>query len=278
MQHEIDAQDAPLAPDGGVLQVGAPSLASSLDGARASADKRPMRSRILRWATVIVAITALAAVWVLIPFDEWLLQLVAWADGAGWVGGAGYIATYVGTTLALLPGFVLTLGAGFLYGPVVGTLIVSPASVLGATLAFVLGRRFFRDRIQRKIASQPRFAAIDRAVEKNAFKMILLLRLSPLVPFSLLNYALGLSNVRLSTYTLASFIGMLPGTFMYVYLGSLITNLSELATGTTPDGGASQGFLYWGGLVATVVGTVWITRVARKALAECVEESAEPAA
>ena len=219
----------------------------------------------------------LAAAWALVPFDEWLLQLVAWADRAGWVGAIGYVVTYVATTLALLPGFVLTLGAGFLYGPVVGTLLVSPASVTGATLAFVLGRKFFRARIQRKIASQPRFAAIDRAVEKKAFKMVLLLRLSPLVPFSLLNYALGLSNIRLSTYVVASFIGMLPGTFMYVYLGSLITNLSELATGATPDGGASQGVLYWGGLVATVGVTVWITRVARRALAECVEESAKTA-
>jgi uncharacterized membrane protein YdjX (TVP38/TMEM64 family) len=142
-----------------------------------------------------------------------------------------------------------------------------------------LGRRDgVRGDVQRKIATQPRFAAIDRAVAKNGFKMILLLRLSPLVPFSVLNYALGLSNVRFGTYVVASFLGMLPGTFMYVYLGSLITNVSELATGVAPDGGASQSILYWGGLIATVGVTIWITRIARKALAECVKQSAHEAA
>jgi uncharacterized membrane protein YdjX (TVP38/TMEM64 family) len=202
----------------------------------------------------------------LLPLDRWLLGLVEWIRGAGGVGVAVYALAYGLATVLLLPGSLLTLGAGFAYGPVAGTLLVSPVSVAAATAAFLLGRTFARDWIARRVQGSPRFRAIDEAVGTTGFRIVLLLRLSPVFPFNVLNYALGLTRVRARDYVLASFLGMRPGTFMYVYLGSLVTSAAELASGQAPDAGPWRQVLFYGGLLATVVVTVLITRTARRAL------------
>jgi len=166
-----------------------------------------------------------------------------------------------------LPGSVLTLGAGFAYGVAYGTAIVVVAANLGATLAFVLGRTVAREWVAGKVASNQRFTAIDRAVAERGRRIVLLTRLSPVFPFNLLNYAYGLTRVSLGDYVFGSAIGMLPGTVMYVYLGSLMKNLAELAAGQT-SGGAAQQIFFLAGLGVTIVVTVYVTRVARRALAE----------
>lgn len=225
------------------------------------------RARKLGATAALVVAVALAAWW--LPFDRWLLGLAAWIRGAGAVGVVAYSVVYVLATVLLLPGSVLTLAAGFAYGPLWGTLLISPVSVTAATLAFLLGRFVFRGWVSRRVEQDPRFRAIDKAVGENGFKIVLLLRLSPLFPFNLLNYALGVTGVPLGSYVLASFIGMLPGTFLYVYLGSLVTNASEITSGTARAGAAGQA-LYFAGLVATLAVTVIVTRVARKALREAI--------
>ncbi|MCI0402939.1 MAG: TVP38/TMEM64 family protein [Acidobacteria bacterium] len=226
---------------------------------------------------VLVAILALAAAY-LLPLGQWALRLVEWVRGAGATGVVIYFLVYISATVLLLPGSILTLGAGFVYGPIFGTLFVSPASVLGATLAFLLGRSVARGWIAARVARNPKFAAIDEAVGRDGFKIVLLLRLSPVFPFSLLNYALGLTRVRLRDYVLASVIGMLPGTFLYVYLGSLITNAAQLVSGQRPQGGMAQQALFWGGLVATALVTALITRTARRALDTALAQNTRPEA
>lgn len=223
-----------------------------------------------RYALAAAAMGALAAGVLLLPWSRWTLRLVEWIRAAGVVGVAFYVVAYVVATLLLLPGSVLTAGAGFAYGPVFGTLLVSPASVLAATLSFLLGRSVARGWVSRRIAKDPRFVAIDRAIGESGFKIVLLLRLSPIVPFNLLNYALGLTRVRLRDYVLASFLGMLPGTVLYVYLGSVVTSGSELLAGRSASGPWGQ-VLYWGGLVATIAATVLVTRIARRALRRALE-------
>src|SRR5690606_12700719 len=208
---------------------------------------------------------------VFLPIDRWALELVSYVQSAGALGVALFAVAYIFVTVLLLPGSLLTLGAGFAYGPLWGVLLASPVSVAAATLAFVLGRSFAREWVARRVARQPRFDAIDRAVGENGFKIVLLLRLSPFFPFNLLNYALGLTRVKLRTYVLASFLGMLPGTFLFVYLGSLVTRASELASGDRPEAGVWGQFLYWGGLVATLLVVVSVTRIARRALREALE-------
>ena len=226
--------------------------------------------RYLFLLLILVAVVTLAVVARgRVDLASALPAMVSYVRGAGAVGIVLFAAAYVVSAVALLPGAVLTLAAGFVYGPVLGLAIVSPVSVIAATCAFLLGRTVARDWIGRRVADQPRFAAVDEAVGRQGFKIVALLRLSPLFPFNLLNYALGLTRVRLRDYVLASWLGMLPGTALYVYLGSLVTNVGELLSGHATGGQpAAARWLYWAGLAATVAVAVLVTRTARLALAQ----------
>jgi uncharacterized membrane protein YdjX (TVP38/TMEM64 family) len=167
--------------------------------------------------------------------------------------------------VALVPGSLLTMVAGFAYGPITGLLVALPASVLAATTTFLLGRTVLRGWIERQIAQSARARALDRAIERNTFKLILLLRLSPVIPFNVINYALGLSKAHLGRYIAASFFGMLPGTWLYAYLGSLATTAGELSD-ASHGGGRERLVLTIGGLAATIVAVAFVTRAARRAL------------
>ncbi len=214
---------------------------------------------------VLVAVAVLA--FVFLPLKHWIAIFLAWIHGFGAAGAFVYALAYVLGTVFFFPGTALTAAAGLLYGPVVGVLIVSPASVAGATLAFLIGRYFARDWVKSKLANYPRFSAIDQAVEKRSFKVVLLLRLQPVfLPFAMLNYALGVTGVRLRDYVLASWLGMLPATILYVYLGSAVHNITDLTEGRFPETGMWGHLLFWGGLVATVALVVFAGRIARSAL------------
>lgn len=230
-----------------------------------------------RRVIVLLVLGALAAaVVVRFPVAEWAVALVAWIRSAGVPGALVFAVVYVAATVLMLPGSLLTLGAGLAYGPVIGTALVSPVSVAAATCAFLLGRTAAREWVARRIANAPRFAAVDHAVGREGFRIVLLLRLSPLFPFTLLNYALGLTRVRLRDFVVASWVGMLPGTVLYVYLGSLLTSATELAAGAArPDSSATR-LLYWGGLAATVAAAWLVTRTARRALDRSLRD-ADPA-
>ena len=222
--------------------------------------------RLRRWIPLAALAVGLVVAALTLPVNDWVLGLVEWVRAAGAAGVAVYAAVYVAATLLLLPGSVLTAGAGFAYGPLWGTLLVSPVSVLAASLAFVLGSTVARGWVARRMSAAPRFAAVDEAIGESGFKIVLLLRLSPLVPLNLLNYGLGLTRVRFRDYVLGSFLGMLPGTALYVYLGSLVTSASELLSGRSSEPTATGQALYWVGLVATLGVTVLVTRIAKRAL------------
>ena len=230
-------------------------------------------TRGARFGIGIVAVAGLIAALIFLPTSRWALLLVEWVRATGAKGAIVYALAYVAATLLFLPGSILTAGAGFAYGPLWGVLLVSPVSVLASTLAFVVSRYVARTLISRRMEGHPRFAAIDAAIGESGFKIVLLLRLSPILPFNLLNYALGVTRVRLRDYVMASWLGMLPGTFLYVYLGSLVTNASQLLSGNRPSAGIWSQVLYWGGLAATGFVTVLITRIARNALSRALERS-----
>jgi uncharacterized membrane protein YdjX (TVP38/TMEM64 family) len=195
--------------------------------------------------------------------QDLLKQALDWIGKLGPWGPVIFVALYVVATVLFVPGSVLTLGAGAVFGVVLGSVCVSIGATLGATAAFLVGRYLARDAIARKIEKNEKFATIDRAVADEGWKIVLLTRLSPVFPFTLLNYAFGLTRVKLGHYVLASWIGMIPGTVMYVYLGSLINVGAGHRQRTT-----GEWILYGVGLLATVAVTVFVTRVARKALAK----------
>jgi len=232
------------------------------------AASRGGRGRLL---LLVLAAVAVAAALRFLPVNQWLLGFVAWIRGAGTAGLAIFLVAYVVACVLLLPGLVLTLGAGFAYGVAVGVPLVWVSANLGAAVAFLLGRTLARERIAARVAGNPRFAAIDRAVGREGFKIVLLTRLSPAFPFNLLNYAYGLTRVTFRDYVVGSLIGMIPGTAMYVYLGSLVTGVKQLSSGA-PSGGAAKQALTWVGFAATVAVTLMITRIARRALDEVTAE------
>jgi uncharacterized membrane protein YdjX (TVP38/TMEM64 family) len=202
-----------------------------------------------------------------------LQQSLAWVDSQGPLAPLAFILIYNFATVLLIPGSVLTLGSGILFGPVWGAIYVLLAATLGATSAFWIGRNFARDWVSRQIAKYPKFAAIDRAVAQEGFKIVTLTRLSPLFPFNLLNYAFGITQVSLRDYVFGS-IGMVPGTILYVYLGSLLGSLAMIGGKTTADPQTMA--LQWGlkivGLIATVAVSVYVTRIAKRALDESIAE------
>ncbi|MGG6292840.1 TVP38/TMEM64 family protein [Leptolyngbya sp. AN02str] len=209
-----------------------------------------------------------AASWSL---QDLLRNALAWIDGLGVIGGLAFIGIYIVATVAFLPGSILTLGAGVVFGVLAGSVYVFIGATLGAIAAFLVGRYLARGWIYQKIEGNQRFSAIDQAVAEEGSKIVLLTRLSPVFPFNLLNYAFGITGVSLKDYALGS-VGMIPGTVMYVYLGSLAGDLARIGSENQPTNPTVQWAIRILGFVATVAVTVYVTRIARKALAERVSE------
>ncbi|MBI2880510.1 MAG: TVP38/TMEM64 family protein [Candidatus Tectomicrobia bacterium] len=219
------------------------------------------------WRVFILGslVAAIATGFIFLPVRESLRLFLEWVETLGFWGPVLLAAAYTPACIFYIPGWILTTGSGFAFGVPLGTAAVSVGSVIGASAAFLLGRTLARDWVEKRVLSNPTFRAIDRAVEENGFKIVLLTRLSPVFPFNLLNYAFGITKVRFRDYVLASWIGMLPGTVMYVYLGSAAKSLTDLAAGGIA-GGMERQALFGIGLAATLVLTVLITRMARKAM------------
>jgi len=198
---------------------------------------------------------------------ELLRQTLQGIENLGATGAIAFILLYIIATVAFIPGTILTLGAGVVYGAIFGSIYVFIGATLGATTAFLVGRYLAREWVARKIASHHKFQAIDEAVGKEGFKIVLLTRLSPIFPFSLLNYAFSITKVTLKDYFFGS-VGMLPGTVMYVYLGSLAGSLATITSGDRPTNSTLVWIIRIIGFIATVAATVYVTRIARKALAK----------
>ena len=201
----------------------------------------------------------------------YLPQFAFWVNSLGVWGPAVFIVGYIVAAVAFVPGSLLTLAAGAIWGIFPGVPYVFLAAVLGSAAAFLVARYLARATIERRLAHNARFAAIDRAVGAQGRKLVLLLRLSPVFPFNLLNYALGLTSIRFVDYVVAS-IGMLPGTFLYVYYGKLVGDLAALAGGAAVEKGVGYYVILVVGLLATIVVTTLVTRTARQALKDATGE------
>ncbi len=229
--------------------------------------ERPRSSlaRVARLAALI-AVGAAAIYLVATQLGSQVPRFAAWVESLGFWAPLVFVVGYAGLTMAFVSGGALTAAAGFIFGLGEGVLYSFVAAVIGSTGAFLVARHGGRRWIEPRVEGDPRFAAIDRAVGTQGLKITFLLRLSPVFPFVLLNYALGLTRVRPRDYVLASF-GMLPGTLLYVYLGKAAGDLA-----TALSGGAQRGMGYYAvlglGLLATLIVTTIVTRIARRALEE----------
>lgn len=228
-------------------------------------------TRWLRWvrlaslATILVSLVLLVR---LLPVVRLVALLSAKVESLGMWGPVTFAAVYVLAAVLFVPGSALTLAAGAVFGLVTGTIVVSIASTTAAAVSFLIGRYLARDTVRQWAAKNPRFAAIDRAIGQRGWKIIALLRLSPAVPFSLGNYLYGVTSIRFWPYVLTSWLAMLPGTFMYVYLGYAGRAGLGAAAGAEAGRSPAQWALLGVGLAATVAVTVYVTRLARKAVKE----------
>ena len=225
------------------------------------------KNAICRLIALIAIPIALFLVMKFLPVQEWLRSFNSWVVQMGVAGIFVFIIVYAVATVLLAPGSVLTIGAGFVFGLWKGFLAVSVGATLGASLGFLIARFIARDKVEAIARRNEKFRKIDNAIGKQGAKLIFLLRLSPVIPFNLSNYFYGLTGVKFWPYVFASWSGMIPGTFLYVYIGTA----SKLAVSAAVGGGAvKHGWQYWTlisfGLAATVVVTIWATKIARDAL------------
>jgi uncharacterized membrane protein YdjX (TVP38/TMEM64 family) len=199
------------------------------------------------------------------------LDFAHWVQSLGPWGPVAFVIGYTAITLAVMPAFLLTLAAGAIWGFWFGLLLAMTGAISGATCAFLGARSVFRKYVQRYVNRHPRLIAIDRAVEQEGARLVFLLRLSPAVPFVLLNYVLGVSRITLREHFLG-LCGMVPTAAMYVYAGKVAGDLTALATGAATPRGTAYYVLLSLGLLATVAASVLVTRAARRALANAHEE------
>lgn len=219
-----------------------------------------------KWIALLVGLIALSVAASFLPIGTSLKGFVGWFRHLGVLGAFLYIGIYALAAVLFLPGAIFTITAGLIYGIVGGTAVALTGATIGASLAFLVGRYLLRDRVRHFAEKKKKFGAIDEAVGKQGWKIVGLLRLSPLIPFNVSNYFYGVTSVGFWPYFLASAIGMLPGTLLYAYLGAI----GQAGIG----GGGKKGHspLEWTflglGLLATVGVTFFVSHLAKKALKE----------
>lgn len=219
-------------------------------------------SRKLRIAAIALLIVGLPLLWWLLPVREWARLSTEWLEQFGLLGALLFGVVYVCFVVVLAPSWPLSVMAGLVYG-FWGIPIVVVSATLGASAAFFLARYGLRKRVASWVQQRPKLQAVDRAIEQQGAKIVILLRLSPAVPFNLQNYVFGVTKIRSASYIVATFFGIIPGTGLYVYLGTLG---QVAATGQELDGPRLA--LLAVGLVATVAAVVLIARKAKQALTE----------
>ena len=224
-------------------------------------EKRRYGKSLMLGAGLVIAVFAVVS----LDLNQLLRGSLDWISGLGTWGSIAFVFFYVAACILFLAGSLLTLGGGFVFGVVKGSLFVWISAIFGSSVSFLIGRYLARDWVTKKIEGHEGFKRIDEAIAEEGWKIVGLTRLSPGFPFNLLNYSLGLTKVSFRDYFCASCLGMLPGTLMYVYLGSLAGDLVVVGqTGQTRS--PAEWTLYMTGLLATLAVTVYITRIARRAL------------
>jgi uncharacterized membrane protein YdjX (TVP38/TMEM64 family) len=217
------------------------------------------RTGLLAWIGAGALLVAVGIGWYLLPVNDWLGALRSWIVALGFAGIVIFAAIYVVGAVLLAPEAVLTIAAGFAWG-FWGLPIVLIAATIGASLAFLIARYAARAKIRHLLESRRKIAAIDKAVAEDGWKMVAMLRLSPLIPFNLQNYLFGVTAIPFPHFVAATFAGIIPGTALYTYLGAL--------GNAAGDGGPAKWAFFGVGLLATGVVVILVARKARAKLRE----------
>jgi uncharacterized membrane protein YdjX (TVP38/TMEM64 family) len=226
---------------------------------------KSVTGRIVALITIVIALFLAME---FLPVQQWLRIFNDWVARMGTAGIFIFIGVYAVATVLLAPGAILTIGAGFAFGLWKGFLAVSGGATIGAALAFLVARFIARDKIEAIAQRNDKFRKIDNAIGRQGAKLIFLLRLSPVIPFNLSNYFYGLTAVKFWPYVVASWVGMMPGTFLYVYIGT--AGKAAVAAAAAGGPAVKHGWQYWTflcvGFAATIIVTIWVTKIARDAV------------
>ena len=222
------------------------------------------KSGIATWKWVVggIVVVALIAAGFLLPVKEWSQALQDWIKGLGAWGWIIFAGMYIVGTVLLVPVSILTLVAGLAFGLALGFPLVVVSATIGATLAFLVSRYLVHDKVESYVSDRPKFKAVNKAVSDGGWKIVGLLRLSPVLPFNLQNYFYGITDVKLLPYIAATFVGIMPGTLLYVYIGAA----GKAASGD--GGGALKWTFFAAGLLATIGVAVYVTKKAQAILKE----------
>jgi uncharacterized membrane protein YdjX (TVP38/TMEM64 family) len=217
---------------------------------------RPIRWGALRLVLVGAALVALAITVARRP--DWILDALLAARDGGLAGRLAYAGLYLVAGLLMLPAGPLTVGAGHAFGPLVGVLVAAPATCLASCLPFLLGRTLLRGPVSRRLARLEEWPLLAEAIRRSGFQVVALLRATPLVPFPVLNYFVGATPLRLRDFAAGSFVGMLPGTILYAWVGSLLPDPRQAVQGVRFDS--------WGVVAGLALLTVAVGLLARRSL------------
>jgi uncharacterized membrane protein YdjX (TVP38/TMEM64 family) len=218
--------------------------------------------------TIGAATAAAALLWALYAWGPTAATLEGLADqlrGQGVAGGVAFVVAYGLAAAAMFPATPFPLTAGFLWGPYWGFLVAWTGEVIGALLSFALGRTLFRHRAERLSETYPLIGALGDAVDEGGMQLLLLLRLSPVLPFGVLNYSLGVTPVRPLQFAISTIVGVIPASILLAYAGASLTRLADAISGDAPLGWGET-LLTWGGLAATTIVVITISRATRRAL------------
>lgn len=226
-------------------------------------DRAEDLSQRRRLLAIAAAGLVLAICAVVLPLRDWFGGFLDWVQNLGPWAPVVFVVVYIVSVVFLLPGWIMTVGAGLTFGIVEGAVLVSISATTAATVAFLIGRHLARDRVERYAENHAAFRAIDDAIGAKGWKILIFLRMSPAIPWNISNYLYGLTKLRLHHYIIGTLIGMQPGNLLLLYLGA--------AGRLTIEGGDVTGpqiaFMIFGFLI-TVGVTLWIAQVARRAVAE----------
>lgn len=206
---------------------------------------------------MIVAIAAIVVLFRVLPVAQWLTAFRAYVAGLGFAGYVLYVLVYAACVVLFIPASILTLGAGATFGVIKGTIVVVIGATLGATLAFIVARTIARKRVEAMAAKDRRFHALDKAISSEGAKIVLLVRLAVVFPFTYSNYVFGLTGLRVLPYALATLVGIIPGTIAFVYIG---------AAAAAATAGTVKIVVYVVGAILALIASAFVARIAVKAI------------
>lgn len=218
------------------------------------------RALIVRIVLLAAVIAALVIRFRLLPVAEWLMRFQTYVRGLGALGYLVYALAYAACCVFFVPASVLTLGAGAIFGIVKGSIVVIAGATLGATLAFLLARTVMRHRIEAMTSGNAKFSALDKAITAEGAKIVFLIRLAPVFPFTYINYAFGLTGIAVLPYVVATFLGIVPATVAFVYLGHAAADAATAGTST------ARTAINVAGAVVALIASIFVARVATKAI------------